>query len=150
MTPEQFVNHVNKYRKEIEQCFKHTLPIKVGAIAQAHFRDNFVQGGFINGGLQKWEPAKRLSKGGSKVANKYKTLTSGRNNLFNEIKYAPGVAEVYIRNKAPYAAVHNEGLRAGRGAGFIMPKRQFIGESKELNVKVENKIEEELRNIINK
>ena len=31
-----------------------------------------------------------------------------------------------------YAQVHNEGLRAGRGIGFQMPKRQFMGQTKKL------------------
>ena len=29
-----------------------------------------------------------------------------------------------------YGKVHNEGLKAGRGAGFFMPRRQFLGESR--------------------
>lgn len=29
----------------------------------------------------------------------------------------------------PYAKVHNEGGKAGRGQGFEMPKRQFMGDS---------------------
>lgn len=31
-----------------------------------------------------------------------------------------------------YAKVHNEGLRAGRGLGFQMPKRQFMGQTRKL------------------
>jgi phage gpG-like protein len=48
----------------------------------------------------------------------------------------------------PYARVHNEGLRAGRGRGFQMPRRQFIGESKELTKKVEDIIENEIGRIL--
>ncbi len=32
----------------------------------------------------------------------------------------------------PYAKVHNDGLKAGRGRGFKMPQRQFIGHTEEL------------------
>ncbi len=39
-----------------------------------------------------------------------------------------------------YARVHNEGLRAGRGAGFRMPKRQFIGPSSVLDRKIYDKM----------
>lgn len=35
-----------------------------------------------------------------------------------------------------YAPVHNFGLRAGRGKGFKMPKRQFVGQSKALQLKM--------------
>lgn len=31
-----------------------------------------------------------------------------------------------------YAKVHNEGLRSGRGLGFQMPKRQFMGQTRKL------------------
>jgi phage gpG-like protein len=32
----------------------------------------------------------------------------------------------------PYAKVHNDGLKTGRGRGFKMPQRQFIGHAEEL------------------
>lgn len=36
---------------------------------------------------------------------------------------------VKFTSALPYSAVHNEGLRAGRGKGFLMPERRFIGDS---------------------
>jgi phage gpG-like protein len=47
----------------------------------------------------------------------------------------------------PYAKVHNDGDRAGRGAGFIMPKRRFIGDTKELRKKQVDIIVNEIDNI---
>ena len=38
----------------------------------------------------------------------------------------------YAVKDVAYAKVHNEGLRAGRGLGFQMPKRQFMGQTKKL------------------
>ena len=73
---------------------------------------------------------------------------SGRNNLYNSIEYTVSDADVVIENRVPYAAVHNEGLRAGRGEGFQMPRRQFIGESKELNEEIKEMIENELSKIL--
>ena len=40
---------------------------------------------------------------------------------------------VKILTDVPYASVHNNGERSGRGRGFKMPKRQFIGYSGKLN-----------------
>jgi phage gpG-like protein len=39
---------------------------------------------------------------------------------------------VHVKGKdgVSYAEVHNAGLRAGRGKGFVMPKRRFIGDHK--------------------
>jgi phage gpG-like protein len=46
---------------------------------------------------------------------------------------------------AVYAGVHNFGLRAGRGKGFTMPKRQFIGPSKLLDKKIVRLLKKELK-----
>jgi len=120
----------------------------VGVTARDHFKQNFIEGGFVNGGLQKWQPSKRLSSTSKKADKKNKTLLSGRNHLYNSVLHVPAEYEVRIINEVPYAAVHNEGLRAGRGKGFTMPKRQFIGESQELTQKVNHLIETELTNIL--
>ncbi|MDR2292112.1 MAG: phage virion morphogenesis protein [Prevotellaceae bacterium] len=140
------------------------LPVKVGALAKSHFQDNFRKGGFVNNGLHAWQPAKRLlakniprrrARGKLVRRNKrtaamlYKTLLSGRNHLFSSVYYTPLRSAVRIYNPVEYAAVHNEGLRAGRGKGFIMPKRQFIGESAELNKAVQQAVVKELSKILN-
>nr|DAR27459.1 MAG TPA: virion morphogenesis protein [Caudoviricetes sp.] len=51
-------------------------------------------------------------------------------------------------DKVPYAEVHNTGGRAGRGRGFTMPKRQFIGDSAELQAKIEQRINTYLRTVL--
>lgn len=149
MSPEQFVKLVASKQKELEQLQNRTLPIKIGAMAKAHFQNNFRLGGFMDNGLHAWKPSKRLSYSGksTKIDRNNKTLLSSRNHLFSSIEYTyqPGI--VIIRNEVPYAAVHNEGLKAGRGKGFQMPKRQFIGPSAELNHDAINKIEIEVRQI---
>jgi phage gpG-like protein len=161
MTPEQFAKLIEHKAADIAQAMNRTLPIKAGSTAVSHFKDNFRQGGFVNGGLQRWKPSKRLSatssgrhrkgkakRGRTPAANRYKTLLSSRNHLYNSTRYIPSPGEVRIINEVPYAIVHNEGRRAGRGKGFQMPRRQFIGESRELNQKVAQLIEDELQNIL--
>ena len=149
MTTTEFQALLKTKQKEIENLQDRVLPIKIGAIAKAHFQNNFRESGFVDNGLRSWKPAKRLSYEGksNKVDTRNKTLLSDRNHLFSSIEYTyqPGI--VTIRNEVPYAAVHNEGLRAGRGKGFVMPKRQFIGPSAELDNKVLKKIDSELRNL---
>ncbi|MDR3226062.1 MAG: phage virion morphogenesis protein [Prevotellaceae bacterium] len=164
MTGDEFLRRLQQSQREIENCINNVLPVKIGALAKAHFQENFIKGGFVNNGLHTWKPAKRLAKGATRrrtkngklskrartlAINKYKTLLSDKNHLFSSIYYTPSRAAVRIYNPVNYAAVHNEGLRAGRGKGFIMPKRQFIGESAELNKKVQQTIEKELTKIIN-
>lgn len=43
-----------------------------------------------------------------------------------------------------YAAVHNFGERAGRGKGFQMPKRMFIGDSENMFKKIDAEIEKNI------
>lgn len=56
-----------------------------------------------------------------------------------------GVAEtgrtVFSSNMI-YTAVHNDGLRAGRGPGFDMPMRRMIGPSDALDKRIERKLDE--------
>lgn len=64
--------------------------------------------------------------------------------LMNSVRTAeatPGQVKWTAGNdKVPYAQVHNEGGKAGRGAGFDMPQRQFMGESEELEQKITKRI----------
>jgi len=146
----QFISDINKKAANFRTLTDRTLPVKAGNVAVEHFRDNFRQGGFVDGGLQKWKPSKRLSSGSKSAAGNRPTLMSERDLLFSDIKKTTRNGEVIIHTTETtqdYAAVHNEGLRSGRGRGFQMPKRQFIGDSKELNDKIENLIESELSKI---
>ena len=147
MNEQEFLRQINAKAVGIENCIRRILPIKAGRIAKDRFQNNFLLGGFMDGGLHKWKISKRINEvKGAK--GQYKTLMSGRNNLYNSMEYTVSDAEVVIENRVPYAAVHNEGLRAGRGKGFQMPRRQFIGESKELNEEIKEMIENELSKIL--
>jgi phage gpG-like protein len=59
--------------------------------------------------------------------------------------------DVHITSDVPYSSVHNEGLKSGRGKGFIMPKRQFMPIPGErfviIDEAIEDFIEDRLRNI---
>lgn len=138
MTPEQFEQKLRQNREALKQAIRRTIPVKMGNAAERHFKDNFRKGGFVDGSLHRWKPSKRIGKAKG-AAGSYKTLLSGRNHLYNSIRHKVLPAKAVVYNKVEYAAVHNEGLRAGRGKGFTMPQRRFMGPSKTLNDKV-NKI----------
>lgn len=55
MTPQQFLQLLQQYSREIEHARQRTLPVKVGRLAKDHFQDNFRQGGFVDGGLHPWQ-----------------------------------------------------------------------------------------------
>ncbi|SEA70223.1 Phage virion morphogenesis family protein [Alistipes timonensis JC136] len=64
--------------------------------------------------------------------------------LMNSVRTAEATPDRVVwaagNEKVPYAQVHNEGGRAGRGAGFDMPKRQFMGEAEELEEQIGRRI----------
>jgi phage gpG-like protein len=127
------------------------ISLDLANTAKNEFLGNFRNQGF-NG--QRWQEVKRRSnpskskprtqailqgKGSGKlrkdVAN---SVQSGRRN--SNLSYT-----LVVENE--YARVHNEGLKAGRGKGFIMPKRQFIGNTQRLNDKLLKKIQQKTRHI---
>ena len=150
MTPLEFEQQLRRNKEALGRLITRTLPVKAGTIAVQHFRDNFRQEGFVDSSLQLWKPAKRKSDP-KNPDNAYKTLLSRRNNLYKSIrkKTAPGVATVYT--DVPYAAAHNEGTdRAGRNHRVRIPKRQFMGQSKQLDDKVRKMIDSEVRKVIDR
>ncbi|MGL4956537.1 MAG: phage virion morphogenesis protein [Bacteroidales bacterium] len=95
------------------------------------FDKNFSQGGFFG---QKWQRKKdgtssRLIKSGV-LRRSIRSRTKNNGIVFT--------------SSTPYAAVHNEGGRAGRGRGFQMPKRQFIGAYKGIEKTIERIAKKEL------
>lgn len=195
MTLQEYRTLLTRHSSEIERLMRHTMPAVAGQMAVSHFKNNFRQSGFVNGGLHAWTPSKRIGTGNS-ANSKYKTLLSGRNHLMNSTRYIPGDARVTVTNRVEYATIHNEGgvisshpavtrkmrkfawakfyeIMGGRPAPgvpipadaqrwrglaltkktrlsirTVMPKRQFIGESQELNARLSAKIESKLSKIL--
>lgn len=94
-------------RKEVEREVNDRLPRKVGITAVNHFRQNFRDEGFRDGGLKPWKKTLRQQGGGTDA--KYGALTSRRNHLMNSLQYRAAPGQVTIENPVPYAAIHNEG-----------------------------------------
>lgn len=148
MTPQQFQRQLQRHQQQLQQAFSRTLPVKVGVAAEQHFRDNFRKGGFVNGGLHRWKPSKRIGKQKG-AAGQYKTLLSSRNHLYNSVKHRWVPYTAIVETNVPYAAAHNEGTNnAGRGHHTHIPKRQFIGDSRELTDKAKVIILKEVNRIL--
>lgn len=201
MQSKDIVRLVERLKDEVEREVNDRLPRKVGIIAVQHFKQNFRDSGFRDGGLRPWKKSQRELAGGRGAAARYKTLTSARNHLMSSTEAHPRRGEVSIENPVPYAAIHNEGgtlvsnptitpkmrkyawamvyklsgrRRGGaKGKGAAqplseeaqrwkalaltkktklrirakMPKRQFIGESRELKEKVNKEITDSINKI---
>lgn len=107
--PKKFAQLVERLQQKIKVELQDKLPRKVGIIAVNHFKQNFRDSGFMDGGLTPWQKSQRELRGGRRAKARYKTLTSGRNHLMSSIEAQPAPGEVSITNPVPYAAIHNEG-----------------------------------------
>ena len=118
----------------------------VGREALGFFKESFVKQGFTDVSLKKWQPRKR-----TKRSEMGRGILLGPNqNMFRALKRKRlNSYTTLIYNDLIYAKVHNDGLRAGRGRGFIMPKRQFVGNSQTLTNLLKRKIKERLNYFIN-
>ena len=152
MTPEQFGKEINRLKNEFKDLFDKHGPTIAGKTAVSFFKKNFQNEAW---GRVKWQEVKRRTAARnhpSRTTRKILTGDTGDLARSIEVKYvSKGEVVVWTAPSAfakePYGRVHNEGLRAGRGSGFIMPKRQFMGESEELNDLIISEIERKLKQI---
>jgi len=133
-----------KFKKEIKKIL-----ILSAEEAVQFFQANITgRQGFLDRKVKKWPKRKRnvdpgrnilVGKGGgAKLWKSISRTTLSARSVTIGIKGEP----------KDYASVHNYGLRAGRGKGFIMPKRQFMGESKTLNKKINRLIKRRIKKIL--
>ena len=134
----------------------------MGVEAVNHFRESLDNEGFTDEILNPWKEVERRKPespwyGHSGQTGRFSperttalilTGETGELKAATRYKYIPG--GVRISNEKPYAAVHQFGLPAkiyGKKL-FTMPARPFIGKSKALVRKIEDKIKRQLINII--
>lgn len=137
-------------------------PRVAGNVAVSEFKHNFQTEGFDG---KKWKEVQRRDKKSAayKTAAKRHPARTARKILSGdtadlgrsiEIKgAASGKAIIWTSPKAfgskePYGEVHNEGLKAGRGSGFTMPKRQFIGSTSQLRSKIIAELEKHMAKLL--
>jgi len=137
----------------------------IGAEGLRHFDKSWDKEGFADNGLDKW-PARQWNKSktkkkgglrkdykrwkakdkGRRLLMSHRTDTKGKH-LRHSITYRVVGTKVIFSTDKPYAKVHNEGGKAGRGIGFTMKKRQFMGPSRDLDRKIKKKLDKELDKI---
>lgn len=114
------------------------------ATGVSYFKGSFRRKGFAG---KAWPPAK-ASRAGKRRSGSLMVRSAALLNSVRAAEVAPDwVVWAAGNDKVPYAQVHNEGGRAGRGAGFDMPQRQFMGESEELERQLTQRIETYMRGI---
>ncbi|MDR0206670.1 MAG: phage virion morphogenesis protein [Bacteroidales bacterium] len=156
MTPKEFNQNIKRLTTEYKEFFDKYAPVIAGKEAVSFFKKSFQNEAW---GRNKWQEVKRRQSEKTKgVAKTRKILTGATGDLARSIEVketSPGTVVIWtnptaFKSKEPYGRVHNEGLKAGRGAGFTMPKRQFMGNDPELNKIIIEKLETKLKEIFNK
>lgn len=111
----------------------------LGNTAKNFFLEGFRKGGFTDQSFEVWKPRK------VKLGTKAAAYSSGRGmlvksgDLRRSIKLRSlSLFKVSISSDLVYAPVHNSGLKSGRGTGFIMPERKFVGDSVTLRKKLKS------------
>ena len=122
------------FKKNLPKIKQEIIANVVAVEARNFTRKNFRDEGFTDTSLQKWTPRKKSEKGKTR-ALLVDTSTMKRHAATPQ-KTPTGVNFVF---PLEYEEVHNYGLKAGRGKGFDMPERKYIGESHYLNKKIEAK-----------
>lgn len=145
ITPEEFSRRIKRQSAALKKELNDDILRIVGIEAKNHFTENFQREGFD---LPKtWQEVKRRTWGRGADASR-KILTGRTGNLGRSIQKRTEPGKVIIFSDLVYAPVHNYGLRAGRGKGFIMPQRQFIGDSKILEDKLRRIIKKRIDSIL--
>jgi phage gpG-like protein len=149
----QFRRLTKQRSAQLEKVINNNLPVIIGRLAVNFFTESFQNETW---GRKPWKEVKRRQsqtreyKYNAKhhpARTTHKILTGNTGSLGRSLKYEEKKDKVTIYSDLIYAAVHNYGLRAGRGKGFTMPKRQFIGKNKELIAIILKEIEQEINKV---
>jgi phage gpG-like protein len=150
----KIVAKMNEAKKEIEN-----LVTIMGTEALNHFTKSFKDQGFTDTSFAGWPKRKnkidnykkgrvRDASGGTRSLRMGRAILVKTGDLRKSLqKRNLGRYSVVIKSDKIYANVHNEGLRSGRGGGFTMKKRQFVGYSEVLNRRLQQRINMRLNRI---
>lgn len=170
MNAEEIRVSIENVERYIKKQIMDDMPRLIGNAVVNMVNQNFRDAGWRDGGLKPWKKTKRqMGKG---KGSQYLPLHSSREHLSRSTQYKKtGPGEVTISNPVPYASVHNDGFEGnvnvkahkrtiskGKNKGdkysvrafsrrMYIPQRQFMGESRELNEKIENIIRNTFKNI---
>lgn len=117
------------------QVLKNSLPPELGTEAVNFFQSSFRDQGFKDNALNKWKEVQRRTPGtktykSASPADRSRAILVKSGRLKRSIRRGfTSFAKTVIATDVPYAKVHNQGSTK-------MPKRQFMGSSKQLDTKL--------------
>ncbi|MDR2383298.1 MAG: phage virion morphogenesis protein [Prevotellaceae bacterium] len=151
MTHEEFLQDLERIRREIDDYANDKAPDIIGTTAVNFFDQHFLKEGFINNGLNKWPDVKRRTEPEKNAppSDKTRKILTKSGNLRRSLSHQVlGNGKVEVSSDLPYAKAHNEGTsNAGRSRNVVIPKRQFIGDSIDLDKLAIEEIERKLKSL---
>lgn len=146
---------------QLTRYIQQDAPRIIAKEGRDHFRESFQNEGFTDATVEPWAEVKRRqedrmqrNKNGTISKRqgrdqKRKILTDSgdlRKSITTDIR---GMT-VEVGTDLDYAEPHNDGTtNAGRNNNVTLPKRQFIGESRALDEKIESQFEQDITKIFN-
>lgn len=130
-------NEHKKISKKAEQMYVavNALRTDLTKVAAKHFDYSFKNEGFTYNSLWKWQERKRPDRQRHKILQKTGKL---RRSIKSKVMTTKSGFEIRFKSDLVYAKIHNEGLM-GKAWGkhpFKMPKRQFMGYSRVLDLRI--------------
>ena len=137
--------NMRKVQRETRSAMERSI-VLIGNEARKFFIDNFRKQGFDDKHVEKWQPRKKADKRAGR-AILVKTGDLRRSIIRQPVNKAQ--LKVKISSDLPYSRIHNDGLmgRAWGKHSFKMPKRQFMGDSWNLNEKMKGVIVRQLNKV---
>lgn len=153
---------LEKKAKEVKRYIDRDAPRIVAKMARDHAKQSFQDEGYTDDSYQKWEEVNRRKEENLKKGKRVKILKNQPRDQRRKILTDTGDLArsiqsdvisselVEIGSDLPYAKPHNEGADdAGRNHNVKIPKRQFLGKSKQLEKEMTEKFEKDLTKILN-
>lgn len=155
---------LEKKAKEVKRYIDRDAPRIVAKMARDHAKQSFQDEGFTDDTFQKWDEVKRRKEENLKrgkrggilkkqaAAQTRKILTGESKDLKKSIQSDIISSELVEigSDLEDYPKAHNEGTdNAGRNHNVKLPKRQFLGKSKQLEKQMTEKFEKDLTKILN-
>lgn len=151
MDGKEFAKHLLTMSEEAERFINDDAPTVMGKIAVDFFTESFQDEGFTDTSFEPWKEVKRRQDPKVKGARASRPILTGdTGDLGMSIEYRDAAGgEVTVFSDKPYAEAHNEGTTtAGRNRRVTIPKRQFIGDSEQMDKKVVEGLKKKMDRII--
>lgn len=140
MNPAEFRQTVGRLRNFLQRDAKTIIRVE----SVKHFKESFRNEGFTDETLEKWPDITERRKEQKRKRNgDLPPILTDTGDLGNSITGREEGRDIVVGSDLPYARRHNEGL-----AG--MPKRQFMGPSKQLDRTIAAKLDKGFGRILNR